>query len=203
MPLYRTQVELAATSGNALDKATNVWHFIADDLTALNLALTQVTTFYNAIDGQMSGNVAATGHRIRCYDLSDPEPRAPVVDQGLAGMTLGTTRTAPELAICVSFQAPRQSGVSQARRRGRLYLGPWKADVVDSTNGFPSAGALGVIGGAVQTLLDASQAAATWAWAVYSPTNAVAIEVTDAWLDNAFDVQRRRGVTATTRTTFV
>lgn len=203
MALYRTQVELAMTSGNPLDKATNVWHFIADDLTALDLALTQVTTFYAAIDVQLSGAVANTGHRIRCYDLADPEPRAPVRDQGIGGFVAGTGASAPELAICISYQTTRQSGQSQARRRGRLYMGPLKGAAVNTSTGFPETAMLTAFGSAIQNLLDASQAAATWAWAVYSRTNNVAIEVTDAWIDNAFDIQRRRGVAATSRTTYV
>lgn len=202
MPLYRTQVELAMTSGNPDDKATNVWHFIADDLTALDLALTQVTTFYAAIDGNLSALIAATGHRIRCYDLADTKPRAPVRDQGAGTLSLGTGALPPELALCMSFQAPRQSGVSQARRRGRLYLGPLSSTAYTTSTGFPTSTILTNIGNAVQNLLDASQAATTWAWAVYSPTTETAIEVNDAWVDNAFDIQRRRGVAATSRALF-
>lgn len=202
MPLYRTQVELAMTSGNPDDKATNVWYFIADDLTALNLALTQLTTFYAGIDNVLSALIATTGHRVRCYDMSDIEPRAPVVDQGLGTLSLGTGSAPTEVAFCISFQAPRQSGQSQARRRGRLYLGPLQNSFVTTSNGTPAAASYNQINTPLQNLLDASQAATTWAWAVYSPTNQVAIEVTEAWYDNAFDTQRRRGVTATSRTTF-
>lgn len=202
MPLYRTIVELVHESGNPDDKVVNVWHCIADDLTALNLFLTQITTFYAAIDGAYSTNIASTGHRIRCYDLADPEPRAPVVDQGAGTLSTGSTSLPHELALCMSFQAPQQSGQSQARRRGRLYLGPFADDASNSANGFPAAATLTQLGNAIQAILDASQAATTWAWAVYSPTNGAAIEVTNAWLDNAWDVQRRRGVSSTSRTTF-
>lgn len=202
MPLYRTIVELAHENGNPNDKAVNVWHCIADDLTALDLFLVQITTFYGAIDGALSTNIANTGWRLRCYDLADPEPRAPVRDQSVGGITTGSTSLPHELALCMSFQAPQQSGQSQARRRGRLYLGPFADDASNSANGFPAAATLTQLGNAIQNLLDASQAAATWAWAVYSPTNAAAIEVTNAWLDNAWDVQRRRGVSSTSRTTF-
>lgn len=202
MPLYRTQVELAMASGNPLDKATNVWHFGADNTAELDLALTQLTTFYAAIDGFLSSLVATTGHRVRCYDLADDEPRAPVKDQGLGTLSLGTQTLPPELAVCVSYQTVRQSGMSQARRRGRLYFGPMSNASVTPTNGQIATTTLTGFGTAIQNLLDASQAATTWYWAIYSPTNQLAIEVSDAWLDNAFDVQRRRGIAATTRTIF-
>lgn len=202
MPLYRVQVELAMTSGNPLDKATNVWHCIADDLTALDLFITQLTTFYAAVDSNLSSSIATTGHRLRAYDLADAEPRAPVRDQGIGTLALGANAAPPELALCISYQAPQQSGQSQARRRGRIYIGPLYNTAMATATGLPAATTLTTIGGALQNLLDASQAAATWAWAVYSPTNGVAIEATNAWLDNAFDIQRRRGVAATSRTIF-
>lgn len=199
MPLYRTQVSLAMNSGVSKDRAQNVWHFIADDLTALNLALTQLTTFYSAIDAALSNLVATTGHTLKCYDLADPEPRAPVVDQGLGTLTVGGNPLPTETAICVSFQAPRQSGASQARRRGRLFFGPLHVSNVH-TDGRIVASTLTLFGNAVQNLLDASQAASTWAWAVYSRVNSAAIEVNQAWIDNEFDVQRRRGREYTSRT---
>lgn len=201
MPLYRTQVELAMTSGIPEDKATNVWWFLADDLSNLDLALTQLTTFYGAIDGELSGRVATTGHRVRCYDMDDPEPRAPVKDQGLGTLTPSSTSLPTEVAMCISYQAARSSGVSQARRRGRLYIGPLKKTAVEDT-GLPQAAMITVLQGAIQNLLDAAQAATTWDWVVYSPTDGLAVSVHDGWIDNAFDIQRRRGLTATSRVLF-
>jgi hypothetical protein len=186
------------TSGVSKDRAQNVWHFIADNLTALDLALVQLTTFYAAVDGTFSNLVATTGHQLKCYDLADLEPRAPVRDQGIGTLSVGGAPLPTELAICISFQGPRQSGVEQARRRGRLYLGPMASANV-ATDGRVISGAMTVIGGALQNMLDASQAAATWAWAVYSRKNEAAIEVTNAWIDNEWDVQRRRGREATQR----
>lgn len=199
MPLYRVQVELAMASGVPNDKATNVWHFLADDEDELDLAITQVVTFYTAIDGTLANTVATTGHRLRAYDLADPEPRAPVKDQGLGTLTVGTTPLPHEVAICVSYQAPRQSGQSQARRRGRLYFGPLATNN-SATTGLISSGTVATYVDALQDLLDASVNATTWAWVVYSRANAAAIEATNGWVDNAYDVQRRRGIEATSRT---
>jgi hypothetical protein len=52
-------------------------------------------------------------------------------------------------------------------------------------------------------LLDASQAATAWKWAVYSTVNATGVEVTNGWVENAWDTQRRRGRIATVRTVFI
>lgn len=202
MPLYRVQVALAMTSGTPQDKAVNTFHCIADDETALDLFITQLGTFYTAVDQNFSSKVATTGHSVKAYDLADPEPRAPVFDSSGWTLSVGATAAPAELAFVVSYEAPRQSGVPQARRRGRFYLGPLSNTSNDSATGMPAAGFYTPLNTALQNLLDASQAATTWAWAVYSRVNQAAIEVTRVWYDNAWDIQRRRGVSATQRTYF-
>lgn len=41
-----------------------------------------------------------------------------------------------------------------------------------------------------------------WTWSVYSRTDNAMVSVTDGWMDNAPDIQRRRETPATSRTTF-
>jgi hypothetical protein len=53
---------------------------------------------------------------------------------------------------------------------------------------------------ALRDLIDASVTETTWSLAVYSVADAVAREVTNGWVDNAWDTQRRRGIDATART---
>lgn len=199
MPLYRAQVTLAAASGTPQDAVQNVWHFIADDVTALGVAMTALNTFYVAIDGLLSNLLAASGHTYKCYDYADPEPRAPVLEGGLSSFTLGGASLPPEVAFCLSFQAPRQSGQPQARRRGRVYIGPI-ANSGLGTDGRPASAFLTTIGTAFDDLLEASEASAAWALAVYSRANAAAIEVVNGWYDNEWDTQRSRGRAATVRT---
>jgi hypothetical protein len=201
MPLYRTQVALAMASGVNKDRVQNVWHFIADNLTALGTAVTVLQNFYAAVDGAFSNLVTNSGGTIKCYDIADDEPRAPVLEQALGPLSVGGAPLPPEVAFCISFQAPRSSGISQARRRGRIYLGPFASNNM-GTDGRPTSALMTQIGGAVQTMVDASEAATTWSWAVYSRVSGVAVSVTDAWIDNEWDTQRRRGREATSRTTF-
>jgi hypothetical protein len=40
-------------------------------------------------------------------------------------------------------------------------------------------------------------------WAIYSPTANLHKTITDIWVDDAWDTQRRRGLAPTTRDTFV
>jgi hypothetical protein len=140
---------------------------------------------------------------IKFYDLSDPKPRAPFYD---ANFTIGGTPQSShlprELAICLSFQGARVSGSAQARRRGRVYLGPLGLTSNDSTTGRPLAAAISSIQGAAGTLRSAS-GSGVWTWIVVSEVAGLNdVIVTNGWVDNAFDIQRRRGVTPTSRSTF-
>jgi len=201
MALYRVQCRLPATSGVVNDLAMNTWHFIADDLTALALAVTSLGTFYDGIDVIYPGTVDVANATYTAYDLDDEMPRAPVLEGTLGSMSSTGNPYPTEMAICLSFQAPRQSGVAQARRRGRVFLGPLDTGAGDSS-GRPATSYITAIHDAADGLLTASDSASTWSWAVYSPTAGVAITVTNGWVDNAFDVQRRRGVDPTSRQTF-
>lgn len=198
----RAQVEIKATSGIAEDSAVNVWHFhtlsLATPWTSIRDALVD---FYVAVQGLFPSTVLQNGHRIRLYRLDDPEPRAPVLDEDF-NLTTPTSGTAlpPELAACLSFQAERVSGQDQARRRGRVYIGP--LDTAMLTGGLLTAAVQSSLATAATALLTESVAQGDWDWAVYSRVNGTAEPVTNGWVDNAPDVQRRRGLAATNRVTW-
>lgn len=201
MPLYRIQITIPMASGNPKDAVQNVWHVIADDVTSAELAVVSLNTFYLAVDGLFSNLVAADRPTCKIYDLADPEPRAPVSEPQMSILAPGGNPLPPEVAFCVSFQAQRQSGQSQARRRGRVYLGPLAAAGVH-TDGRPTSSFLSTVGSACQTLADDSEATAVWGLAVYSRVNQAAIEIDHIWIDNEWDTQRRRGRVATSRTVY-
>ena len=114
--------------------------------------------------------------------------------------SLPTTLLPSEVALCLSFQAPRIPGQIQNRRQGRVYIGPLNTGVASA--GRPSstarstlAAAAGVLGVDIQTDTDGF-------WAVWSAMNGTTAEVEEGWVDDAFDTQRRRGLQRTTKTTF-
>ena len=198
MPLYRVQIELNMDSGNPKDKSINTWHLLADDPSNLESGgIVALTTFYGAIDGLFSVTVAPTASWYRAYDLADPEPRAPVLEENFNLGTVATNSLPQECAVVLSFEAPQQSGQPQRRRRGRIYLGPLGSDSLHTPTGLISGASLDAVEDAAQILLDTSQAATLWSWQVYSRANDASIEVMHAWVDNAYDIQRRRGVSPT------
>lgn len=200
--IVRAQVEIKATSGIAEDSAQNVWHFLCANLTTPFAAIeTALINFYRTIEGIYPATIAQNGHRIRQYRLDEPEPRAPVRDSNfnLTNPTSGTAMP-PELAVCLSFQGARVSGTSQARRRGRVYLGP--LDTAMFTGGLLTAAVQTSVAGAATNLLTASVGSGDWEWSVYSRMDSVTVPVTNGWVDNAPDVQRRRGLAATNRLTW-
>lgn len=131
------------------------------------------------------------------------------------GAAVAATGLPDEVAVCLSYHGdltdiPEEDGAIRpaARRRGRIYFGPLWAGAVSQGAGLPVRPASVVqadLIDAATDLLAASDAAAEWTWVV---PHAVAtagwsvVPVVGGWVDNAWDTQRRRGISATQRTTF-
>lgn len=205
--------QIAHSSGLPEDVTVNTWAFgnvnIATATDMDDIAV-ELLTFYNVL---APGETELVSHYspeltdqllLKFYDLASPEPRAPIRTQGEVLTNMNTTGTAlpSEVALCLSFQAVQISGQPQARRRGRLYLGPFvnSIDTV-AVDGSPGSQLIQTMVATGQRLLDASNSA-TWYWGIHSPTDGEVNVVNNGWVDNAFDTQRRRGIAATVRTQF-
>lgn len=101
--------------------------------------------------------------------------------------------------MVLSFQADKVSGLPQARRRGRVYFGPLGGAA--EASGRPGTTLLSAVVAFGAALLSESNLA-DWTWVVYSTVNNGGAPVTNGWVDNSFDTQRRRGLEWTARTTF-
>lgn len=203
MANVRCIVTLNMVSGVAEDKSVNVWHFVSDKVPATNAAiLTALQAFYNQFNTKMSGVVAQTGHTVAMYDLADPQPRAPFYTNTFGLTSAPTGSSLPqEVALCVSYQGNRVSGQPQSRRRGRMYFGPWNSTQL-SSDGRPVIALQTSLVTAATAMLTASNAAAEWTWALWSDTDQTMVTITNGWVDNSFDTQRRRGLAPSTRTTW-
>jgi hypothetical protein len=204
MPILRCQLRIPHSNGVPADTCVNTWHVTAVDAEEGTLADIKAAfvAFYEALDAYKGDIMSWGSSRWRIYNLDDSEPRQPIDDVAAAVTAAPSSNNLPhELAICLSFRGELVSGAPAARRRGRIYFGPLSDDTRTVTGAVnPTFRALVATAGG--TLLTTSNAASDWAWVVYSPTAGQAYPVVAGWCDDAWDVQRRRGVLATTRSTF-
>lgn len=216
MSILRAQIVLKHVSGLAEDVATNTLYFltsIGTDDTQMPLIAQAISDFFNvqpaggsnAMASFFSNEMAQNGHEVKFYRMSDPEPRVPIgVFPFNFAFAINGDPLPGEVALCLSFQGEKVSGLPQARRRGRIYVGRLDKDC--STSGRPSSALVTNLKSAGAALLAASDAAPDWSWHVYSPTQQqtsggwLSTAVENGWVDNAFDTQRRRGLAPTSRT---
>lgn len=217
--LIRAVVKLNVDSAIEADKPQNVFHFglpNGDPSTAAQRGdiANCIDAFYEAIDHLLSKHVEQVSHTISFYDLevgafgeSDDISGSPreVVPFSTSALPAGALPS--EVAVCLSFHGPltgvfEEFGATRprARRRGRVYLGPLDAAVMDS-NGYVSAQARLDIAAAADALMDQPSISDT-PWVVYSRAEGSWYPVVGGHVDNAFDIQRRRGLKSTARTTF-
>lgn len=213
MPDYSTQVSIPMDTGIGADVVVNNWHMADNGLVGPSITTkiqswhTALQTFYNAISGILTGDINNTLVRMKTYDLDDAKPRIPLVDE-LKPITAppGTAPLPHELSIVLSFNSVFQSGVKSSRRRGRVFLGPLNSSVMSTTS--PDARILSAtrttITNAAAVLRTGPTPDQGWFWRTRSSFAGAnsSPHVVNGYVDDAFDIQRRRGTLASARTTF-
>lgn len=131
---------------------------------------------------------------VKVYDAQAPKPNPPMAT---AIKQSGLTPASPgdrEVALCLSFYA----GQNVKRKRGRVYIPAI----------FITTGALPVRPSSTHrdtlaqfVTIFSTSGPASVAWAVFSRVDNIARPVTNYWVDDEWDSQRRRGLRPTTRTT--
>jgi hypothetical protein len=195
MPLIRAQIEVAATSTAPRDKfimtpwfnqgavaeagGTN-WSGLANDL---------ATGISNWLVSPGSREV-----RVKLYNWDDPAPpHFPEADV-IKNTGLAPAANFPrELAVCLSFYASR----NLPRQRGRLYV-PQVLINVTPVDERPNASARSRVA-ALPPILS-GLGGVDIDWVVYSRMDRTRRTVTNWYVDDEWDVQRRRGLKPTTRT---
>lgn len=189
MAKLRAQISAIPTSLLARDEITSTVYFDTDEL--------GTEPDYGAIAADLRVGWATHtpqvagfwGLRVKVYNMADPKPREPrAVSEGEE-----PSSAAPgplEVASCLSFYSER----NLPRRRGRVFVGPWPASVMDVRPGASVETALRGLAGMLANI-----GGANVDWCIFSPTSNAYFKVTDWWMDNAWDTQRRRGSDATAR----
>lgn len=226
----RTRVTVPHDSGLPADSITNTWAFIVPNgtlkVTGITEWVARLEAFYDALG---AGNRLSTQYNwaaatFDTFDYSDPPPRIPADTRAVTITQPATTGAdyPPEVAVVLSMEGLKASGVNIRRRRGRVYVGPLQLDAGDQPN-IPSSYVNGVVDAANTHLLEPGETAENCKLAVYSPYTHHNIPVgtkltkddeevpslmvtafhavVKIWVDNAWDTVRRRGTKATTRST--
>lgn len=215
--VLQAQVVLPYNTNLPKDVATNTFHFsegIGGAVGTAQAVSDRLVDFYNEGDGAadpiaawISSVVSRTTDacRIKWFDLDDAKPRAPIYETTFTLEPFVTATSLPlECAICLSYGAVPVSGISPARRRGRLYIGPLASSAGGSSSGQiprPPSDLIDALGYAASTL--ATGGAGDGTWVVWSRVSSTAAAVQGGFVDNDLDTQRRRGPSATARTFWV
>lgn len=193
MSKIRVMVIQTQAGAPAIDHIINTLHF--DDFnvpgapTNWQLFADDVRDKFRFRFGQPGGWTVET----RVYDMADAKPR-PIKARGLPLAVQGFAAAGPrEVACCLSYFSERNI----PRFRGRLYIGPWRSDlmeerpqqaILDGLVGL--AGQLAAIGG-----VDVD-------WGLWSPTRNEFSKITAGWVDNEWDTIRARGRRSTARVSY-
>lgn len=229
MAVVLAVVKLAKKSGIPADAVQNTFTFTTPSTPAIGTELDAISSavqaFYNTSHtfGGTTGNVAgllafnvspaAGASTISFYDitthLDGSRHGSPLRVDTWTLSAVGADSLPDELACVLSVHSDltiyTEFGIGtrpRARHRGRLFIGPLAqssltADAVTFEEILAGATRNRIAGAAVALRDDASTV-----WAIWSRKNADVNPVTGGWVDNAFDVQRRRGNKPSLRSTF-
>lgn len=201
--LFFTQTTIAMEAGyEAASPVATLWFTADEGFIDYSEIRDAIKGGFDAFTTSFPETVAQNGHDFKVYDYSHATPRAPVYD---SSFNLATNPTGapmpPEDAVCLNFEAAQVSGIPQARRRGRIFLGPLSVNSLNGDgrlDGLTTSDAVGF----GSFLLTTSNTATDWAWVVYSRTNATSYTIVRGWADNSYDHMRSRGLGATVEATF-
>lgn len=198
MTAIRAQVIGDTAAALPRDQVVNTLHFkhsipVLPDGTGWDDLANDLLNLYKAKGGEYRG---ITSWTVKLYNLADPKPRYPKTIKTGAVTTPNTLASPREVAICLSFRGDK----NVPRQRGRIFVGPAQCNTArpaagDITKILSHADGFANLGG-----IDVD-------WCVYSRTedgagngSAGMHPVQYAWVDDEWDIQRRRGQKATSRT---
>lgn len=225
MSLYRIQHTLAGASGSSEDRyvqtfaittaAPLVTSEFEDVFDAFETFYTADQSTLAAVYGFFSPAVSQFGHQIKAYNLGTPPPHLPIAtrEYDLPTAPINDEPWPSEVAVCLSLRGDLVAGTDvgpgphlRARHRNRTYFGPLRgiAGTFAANEVRPSDLLVDTLLEAVGDLnADLIALTPSCRLAIWSPTRNDGEAAELAWVDDAFDTQRRRGAEPTSRTTLV
>lgn len=153
------------------------------------------------------------------YDFPSPFGSPLLTDNFTLPAALGPVDMPTEVASVVSYNAdlsgvpvsqtnptPPPATIRPAqRRRGRMYVGPLSSDTGEVVDGQfrPSGDWRQLVGASFAEMATEINAVSDYQLVVWSRADQDVYPVLEGFVDNAYDIQRRRGVDPTIRTGFV
>lgn len=202
MATYKCQASLQAVSGVSADLHVNTFYIETDDWSQ-QLAQdwgTLIETFYTEIKPAMLNGYQGDSLLLKQYDLETTNvPNYPVYEwTGDVGAPSVAFTMPPEIALCVSYRNVTYPNVPRARRRGRIYIGG-HTEQTNGLDGRPEEDACVALRDAFRDYVTAVRALSGSSLPViYSPTQfGAAYPIEEVYVDNEWDIQRRRGREAT------
>jgi len=192
MTVHQYQVRLQGSSGMPEDVYENVLYYDTVNFDSVQGTCDEIKAKY--IAANFIGGVNAV--EVRAYALAGGQP---VASSGPSPKNAVAVSWPHEVAICLSYAAVDDPANSTKRRRGRIYMGPLGGSIPPSDQLRPTVTYRNIILDFGEGLAQVGFAAAT-DWMMYSRTDQVAAKIESIWVDNAWDTQRRRGLSPTTRT---
>lgn len=196
----------------------NNWHFSYNPLvTILSVAVGQaqdaIAEFWNstaptnlATMGSYVPAVISNTIQTSYVDWEDPDNISVPYDSFTLSGTRATTTLPSEVASCLTFKCDPYDSLPRQSLYNRIYLGPLGTVALNglTSQARPHPGFMADALLAYEAFADVLDVFGVdnCRHAVYSPKNDSSALVTSVWMDNAFDIQRRRGVEATAKVTF-
>ena len=152
--------------------------------------------YTGAAAGHSSANTgAACNIDVKVYNMSDAKPRPlqAISHHVGAGGADPSGEGPPQVCLCMSYFAGR----NLKHERGRIFVGPM--GTAQTNQRRPDNSTLAAVLELGHALWDVGGADVTWV--LYRPTTNDTADITDIWVDNSWDIQRRRQLKSTNRVT--
>jgi hypothetical protein len=192
MPVYRAQVSFGADTALPRDRFVITPHFRTAILP------TEVDQLAEDLATALNGWLAPFASReisVRFYDAQSPAPNAPLASAVRNANAAPASAVPRELACCLSFY----SEFNRGRTRGRLYIPATMCAGQGDMEPRPGVSVRTKVGALVPILTGLGGVDVDWA--VYSRADDQARPVTHWFVDDEWDVQRRRGLRSSVRLT--
>jgi hypothetical protein len=188
--IIRAQCAFGADTAFPRDRMTITPHFSSSAGWNTN-AQTLADDLAAALNTWMGSNREVS---VKMYDAQAPKPNPPLASKTLnAGLTPASNGNR-ETSLCLSFY----SGSNVPRRRGRLYI----PAIFLATGALPVRPTQTQRDGLVQFVnIFTNLGGVNIDWTIFSRRDNAAHKVTNWFVDDEWDVQRRRGLRPTTRST--